>query len=123
MKAKYILGAIIIIAAGVLGFNAFQSSITPYVSIDEAVKSGETVQVKGIRGTSGTFDTEANIFKFTLEDEKGKKINVVYDGAKPGNFDQAKEIVCIGEYKNGVFHAKNILVKCPSKYQAMEAKA
>jgi len=123
MKIKYIIGAIVIIAFGIYGFNSFKSSITPYVSIDDAIASGTTVQVKGVRGTSGNFDVKANVFKFTLEDEKGKKINVVYDGAKPGNFDQAKEIVCIGEYKDGTFHAKNILVKCPSKYQAMEAKA
>ena len=35
---------------------------------------------------------------------------------KPGNFDQATEIVCKGQYKAGKFHASELLVKCPSKY-------
>ncbi len=122
MKIKYIVGAVVIIAFAIYAATSFQSSITPYVSIEEAVSSGETVQVKGQRVDSGNFDMQKNMFTFTLKDEKGKTINVIYDGPKPGNFDQATEIVCIGEYKGGEFHAKNILVKCPSKYQEEGAK-
>jgi cytochrome c-type biogenesis protein CcmE len=36
----------------------------------------------------------------------------------PGNFDQATSIVAIGHYKDGTFAAEQLLVKCPSKYQA-----
>ena len=117
MKLKYIIGAIVIIAFALYSIGSFQGSITPYVSISEAIESGESVQVKGERVGDAQFDVEENIFKFTLKDEDGKQIDVIYDGAKPGNFDQAIEVVCQGEYKDGKFHAKNILVKCPSKYQ------
>ncbi|MCB0282077.1 MAG: cytochrome c maturation protein CcmE [Calditrichae bacterium] len=117
MNIKYIIGAVIIVAFGIYAVSSFQSSITPYVSIEEAIEAGSTVQVKGQRVDSGNFDVDENLFKFTLQDNNGKKLDVVYDGAKPGNFDQATEIVCVGEYKEGKFHAKNILVKCPSKYQ------
>ena len=44
-------------------------------------------------------------------------MKVTYDGAKPGNFDQASHVVCVGKYNNGVFVAKELLIKCPSKYQ------
>ena len=117
MKLKHIIGVVIIVAFGYYAITSFDSSITPYVSIEEAIESGSTVQVKGLRANSGKFDVENNVFTFTLEDENGKKIDVIYDGAKPGNFDQATEVVCQGQYKDGKFHAKNILVKCPSKYQ------
>jgi cytochrome c-type biogenesis protein CcmE len=117
MKVKYIIGAVIIAAFALYSINSFEGSITPYVSIAEAIESGESVQVKGQRVGDGQFDIEDNLFKFTLEDDDGKKIDVIFDGAKPGNFDQATEVVCQGEFKNGKFHAKNILVKCPSKYQ------
>ena len=117
MNKKHIIGALIIIAFGYYAITSFDSSITPYVSIEEAIESGSTVQVKGTRANSGTFDIENNVFTFTLEDENGLKIDVIYDGAKPGNFDQATEVVCQGQYIDGKFHAKNILVKCPSKYQ------
>lgn len=117
MKTKYIVGTVIIVAFGLYSINSFEGSITPYVSITEAIETGETVQVKGARIGDAYFDVEENLFKFTLQDADGKKIDVIFDGAKPGNFDQAIEVVCQGEYKSGKFHAKKILVKCPSKYQ------
>ena len=117
MNLKYIIGAVIIIGFGIYAISSFESSITPYVSIEEAISSGESVQVKGTRLDNGRFDIENNVFTFTLQDGEGNQLIVVYDGAKPGNFDQATEVVCQGAYKDGKFHAKNILVKCPSKYQ------
>jgi cytochrome c-type biogenesis protein CcmE len=55
-----------------------------------------------------------------IEEEGLKQIKVSYQGVKPGNFDQATEIVAIGEYQQGVFEADQLLVKCPSKYQGIE---
>jgi cytochrome c-type biogenesis protein CcmE len=120
MKIKHIIGGVIILAFGFYAISSFDSSITPYVSIAEAMESGINVQVKGQKAGEGKFDIEKNVFTFSLQDENGNIINVVYNGAKPGNFDQATEVVCQGKYENGVFHANNILVKCPSKYQEME---
>jgi cytochrome c-type biogenesis protein CcmE len=117
MKKKHIIGILIIIGFGYYAITSFDTSITRYVSIQEAIESGSMVQVKGKRANSGMFDVENNVFTFTLEDENGKKLDVIFDGAKPGNFDQATEVVCKGQYKEGKFHAKDILVKCPSKYQ------
>jgi cytochrome c-type biogenesis protein CcmE len=44
---------------------------------------------------------------------------------KPSNFEQAVSIVAIGHYdaSRGVFLADDLLVKCPSKYQEMQAAA
>jgi hypothetical protein len=36
---------------------------------------------------------------------------------KPNNFEAASQVVAIGSYKDGVFYAEDMLVKCPSKYQ------
>lgn len=120
MKAKHIVGIVIIIVFAIYAATSFDSAITPYVSIDEAISSGEAVQVKGLRDGTGEYDIEKSLFTFSLKDENGKKIHVVYNGAKPGNFEQATEVVCKGTYKDGAFHASEILVKCPSKYQEME---
>ena len=57
--------------------------------------------------------------KFSLKDTKGDVMPVEYRGVIPGNFDQAVSIVAIGEYKGDHFEASQLLVKCPSKYQAM----
>ncbi|MCK5032630.1 MAG: cytochrome c maturation protein CcmE [Calditrichia bacterium] len=116
MKTKYIVGGVIIISFIIWAGISFNKTLTPYVSISEAKSTESVVQVKGQRLDTGRFDLKTNEFIFTMIDEKGEKIEVVYGGAKPGNFDQATEIVCIGQYKSGQFHAKELLVKCPSKY-------
>jgi cytochrome c-type biogenesis protein CcmE len=48
---------------------------------------------------------------------------VIYRGVIPGNFDQATSIVAIGRYQGDHFEAEQLLVKCPSKYQAEAEKA
>ncbi len=116
MKAKYIVGGIIIVSFIVWAGISFNKTLTPYVTIAEAKASEAMVQVKGKRVDNGSFDMQQNVFVFDMVDEVGEQIQVVYDGAKPGNFEQATEIVCIGQYNNGKFHAKELLVKCPSKY-------
>jgi len=116
MKAKYIIGAVIIISFIVWAGISFNKTLTPYVTFEQAKASETTVQVKGKRIDTGKFDMQHNVFVFTMMDEAGEKIEVVYDGAKPGNFEQATEIVCVGQYADGKFHAKELLVKCPSKY-------
>ncbi len=121
MNKKYILGSTVVVIFAIVAFYAFTPALVRYVSIEEAVKNGGTVQVKGERVGNGVFDLEKNVFTFDLKDKDGRQINVIYDGPKPGNFDQATEVVCKGEYKNGAFHAREILVKCPSKYQEMES--
>ena len=116
MKAKYIFGIVIIVTFIVWAGISFNKTLTPYVSIAEAKSTSSTVQVKGQRADDGTFDTVNNLFTFRLVDDHGEDITVVYDGAKPGNFEQATEVVCVGKYENGSFQANQILVKCPSKY-------
>jgi cytochrome c-type biogenesis protein CcmE len=45
-------------------------------------------------------------------------VKVIYDGAKPNNFELANAVVVKGRYQEGYFHASDILTKCPSKYEA-----
>jgi len=122
MRSKYIIGGLIIIGFTVWAAISFNSALTPYVSIDEAKQTQSVVQVKGERLDEGRYDVQRNLFVFHIKDENGVTVKVVYDGVKPGNFDQASHVVCVGKYENGAFHAKQLLVKCPSKYQEQETK-
>jgi len=111
------LGALAIFVT--LGVMNFKDSVAPYVSIAEARSSARTVQVAGFPDhASAGFNAERGAFTFTIKDNDGEKLNVVYPGGKPGNFDQAKSVVVIGNVKGDVMEAKQILVKCPSKYEA-----
>ena len=116
MKAKYIIGTVIIVSFMVWAGVSFQKTLTPYVTIEQAKEMETVVQVKGKRLDNGKFDISKNVFVFMMVDETGEKVEVIFGGTKPGNFEQATEIVCVGKYSQGKFHAKELLVKCPSKY-------
>jgi len=104
MKVKYIVGVVIIVTFIIWAGVSFNKTLTPYVSISEAKLSESDVQVKGKRLDNGTFDITANVFMFTMVDEEGERIEVVYSGTKPGNFEQATEVVCVGRYEKGKFY-------------------
>jgi len=44
---------------------------------------------------------------------------VEYDGPRPGNFDDVTKVVAIGMYQpqRDTFEARELLVKCPTKYE------
>jgi cytochrome c-type biogenesis protein CcmE len=115
-RGGLIIGLIVIGAFGVLGFSALVNSMTPYVHFEEARKAHRTVQVPGMIDKETVRNTPQGL-EFDLYDEKGDRLHVIYQGPKPGNFDQAKGVVAIGRFRDGSFHARRLLVKCPSKYQ------
>lgn len=119
MRSKYMIGLAIIVIFVVFAGISLKKSLTPYVPLSEAKASKSTVQVKGERVPgSEMFDVQQKVFKFKMKDPRGEEFQVVYHGVKPANFEQAKEVVAIGRYTNGTFEAEQLLVKCPSKYQA-----
>jgi cytochrome c-type biogenesis protein CcmE len=69
MKAKYVIGTIIIVTFIVWAGISFNKTLTPYVSIAEAKTSDYGVQVKGKRADNGIFDTQKNLFMFRLLDD------------------------------------------------------
>lgn len=55
--------------------------------------------------------------EFTITDDKsGKSLPVVYQGVVPDAFQPGADVVLEGRYTGGVFQAKNLMAKCPSKY-------
>lgn len=56
-----------------------------------------------------------------MEDEDGNISRVIYPKPKPNNFEQAEQLVVIGQMRNGVFYANDMLMKCPSKYNTVDA--
>jgi cytochrome c-type biogenesis protein CcmE len=120
MKLKYIIGGSIIAVFIIWAFVSFNKTLTPYVSIAQAREIRSTVQVKGKRIGDSSYDVEKNVLKFSIEDDNGDRMQIEYSGVKPGNFDQTRDIVCIGSYQNGKFLARGLLVKCPSKYVEKE---
>jgi cytochrome c-type biogenesis protein CcmE len=117
----YAVGAVLVVAFLAYGTTSFKSNLTPYVSFEEASRSGKKVQVAGglVENSTEYLDASEEL-RFAMVDEDGNTLTVHYDGVKPGNFEEAVQIVAVGSYRQGVFEAEQLLIKCPSKYQGLE---
>jgi cytochrome c-type biogenesis protein CcmE len=120
MKKSYVIGGVVIVLAMAMAMYSFKSTLTSYVSVSEAKASNRPVQVAGlvVEGTD-EYDLKSNNLLFTLREDSGDEIKVEYDGPRPGNFDNVTKVVAIGKYepKRRVFVARELLVKCPTKYE------
>jgi cytochrome c-type biogenesis protein CcmE len=122
-KVKYLIGLVIVVAGVCFGLLSLRRNMTPYLSFAEAEASHSVVQIHGtINQASAKYEPNEGVLRFELSDGQGRTMSVVYRGVKPGNFEQAPSAVAIGTYWDGAFQADQILVKCPSKYQALEKK-
>jgi cytochrome c-type biogenesis protein CcmE len=123
MRKGYWIAAALTLAFLGFGLTAFQKTLTPYLTFDEARKARGVVQVMGgLDKTSDRYDTSTQELTFDLLDDHGRRMPVAYRGIKPGNFRDAISIVAIGRYKEGRIEAEKLLVKCPSKYQGAEVE-
>jgi len=114
--------ALLVVAVGI-GVTSFKKSVTPYISFQEARRASGLVQVNGtLADKQYVLKQESQYLSFRLKDDKGEVMPVEYKGVIPGNFDQATSIVAIGRYQGDTFQAEQLLVKCPSKYQAEAEK-
>jgi len=116
IKPTYLIGGAIILAALIFGFTAFQGALTPYVTAANVAASKGRVQLSGLMDGTPSRDAAGNIV-FSLKDDKGHSVKVVYNGPALANLDTATGAVAIGQYKEGAFHADQVMLKCPSKYE------
>ncbi len=119
MNAKVIVAVIVIVGALVFGATTFIESNIEYMGFAKAESINKKVQVKGkwLKDKETSFDATKSQFTFYMIDDNNTECKVVLDGAKPNNFEIATEIVAKGRFKEGYFHANEILTKCPSKYE------
>lgn len=117
MNIKLILGiSSIVLFTSLLMYN-FGNSIDTYVNFEQAKDRGSAHVVGTWDDTRNWgFSRESMRFSFYMKDEDGNVRRVIYPKPKPNNFEQATQLVVIGEMKNDVFYANDMLMKCPSKY-------
>ena len=117
MKPKLIFGVLAIVFFTSLLMYNFGNSISTYVNFEEAADRSSS-HVVGVWYDSEPygFSRETMQFSFFMQDQDGNVRRVVYPRPKPNNFEQATQLVVIGEMRGEVFHANDMLMKCPSKY-------
>ena len=55
--------------------------------------------------------------EFSINDLEGRNCRVKLAMPKPNDLDRSERVVLIGSMgQDGTFHAKDMLLKCPSKY-------
>ncbi len=117
MKLSSVIALVLVIAGIAFTVRAFVNNTSPYVKVNQLATRGQHVHLplKPLHETV-QFDVKTMTLTFEGEDETGR-VKVIYPKGKPNNFEAATQVVVIGSYKDGVFYAEDMLVKCPSKYQ------
>lgn len=119
-KASIVILVLIAAAIGILvaSFGKF-STYETFASASE--KPGSTFHVVGFLDTSRAqqYDPikDPNSFIFFAKDKKGAIHKVIFNGARPQDFEKSEQLVMTGFMKDGDFHCNKIQMKCPSKYE------
>ena len=126
MKNKYIFGGVIVVVFLSLMIYLFTQTNVQYESdFTKVMEKGRTVKATGswVKEKNYEIDKVNKTFSFYMKDDKGNEMRVICPGTIPNNFESATSVVVTGEYTNGYFAAKDILTKCPSKYEAPKASS
>ena len=121
-RLKFLIGGLVVVAVvGYLIFSAARGSAAYYMTIDELQQQGSSVRnvrVAGyVVGESIVWEPRDLHLAFDMTDESGQ-LSVVYKGARPDMFRDEAEVVVEGKMgPGGVFEARTMLLKCPSKYE------
>jgi len=128
MKRSHIIG-IVVIAIAVFVIISTAGDASTYVTFEEAkslsaAESGKKVHIVGqlkkdeageIIGVEPSEDKLS--VTFLMVDNNQKTDKVFYNKPMPPDLKQSEQVVVVGEYKNDIFFANQILLKCPSKYE------
>ena len=125
---KFILGGVVILAmVGFLIASGLQSTSVYYLTVNEArtqLRPGGTqvVRINGVADLKSVkWDAQNLNLAFDIV-EGDRRLPVMYHGVMPDTFQQSESVVVEGTLSaNGVFEARTLLVKCPSRYEPVVA--
>jgi cytochrome c-type biogenesis protein CcmE len=132
---KSSLIAILGIAIAISIIISTAGDASSYVSFEEAFEmsqKGNTTKIhvvgqlkKDAMGNVVGVRTHADklSFTFVLVDDKNREETVFYNEPVPPDFYRSEQVVVVGAFRDNLFVADRILMKCPSKYQEEEVKA
>ncbi|MBL4652547.1 MAG: cytochrome c maturation protein CcmE [Flavobacteriales bacterium] len=120
MKKTHII-AIVIIAAAIGVITTSLSNASTYGNFAEAFENPNSkIQIVGYfyKEKELVYEPEIdpNLMSFYMTDKEGKECKVVLNQSKPQDFERSEEIVLKGKVVGDEFHATDMLMKCPSKY-------
>ncbi len=128
INKKFLIGGFIILAAvGLLVMNGLSTASVYYLTVSEArtqLRAGgsDIVRINGVADLSTVkYDAQNLNLAFDVV-EGGNRLPVVFHGVVPDTFNQSESVVVEGTLNSkGVFEARTLLVKCPSRYEPVVA--
>lgn len=121
MKRSHLI-ALVIIAVAVAALVGSLNDSSSYADLTEAfAHPEEEFHVVGTLDRSKPIIYEpsvnASLTRFTMTDLNGRSCEVKLAMAKPNDLERSERVVLIGKAgPEGDFRAKDMLLKCPSKY-------
>ncbi|MCB0045769.1 MAG: cytochrome c maturation protein CcmE [Caldilineaceae bacterium] len=128
LNARFLAGGLLLLAfVSFLGYQMVQATSSTgayYMTVSELQAEqpaivGERVRVNG-NVVAGTEDWQAEevTLRFSIADENGDELPIVFYGPRPDNFQRAASAIVEGELlPSGAFQADTLLLKCPSRYE------
>jgi len=122
MKKIHIVAGVLM-AGAVLLFVLTSTDFGTYYTFAEAELLEDERNVKIIGHLSKDKEMvynpeiDPNRFTFYMTDEEGDERKVVLLSEKPQDFEMSEQLVLTGRFRDGTFVAREMLMKCPSKYQ------
>ena len=121
-----LVGLVTALALGYLVYAAFPGNTLYYLTVDELLDDEESMDGRSVRVVGklvpDSFNRETGTVRanFALTDQ-GEFLEATYDGVFPDLFfNPHSDVVLEGRYGvDDVFHTDTVIVKCPSKYQAL----
>lgn len=122
---KFIIGGLLLVGLVMaLMVQATLSTGAYYMTVGElngkgASIVGERVRVSGtVVDGSEDWRPEEITLRFSIVDENGAQLPIIFSGPRPDNFQRAASAIVEGELlPDGSFQAETLLLKCPSRYE------
>jgi cytochrome c-type biogenesis protein CcmE len=125
MKPVYIVILVVVSVALAIGISFYgdTSKYVCFAEADEIAKTRPSLHLHVVttlnKGRQEVYNPrqDPNYYEFYAIDTTGTERKVVYHNAKPQDIERTDKVVLIGYSRQGYFEAKDILRKCPSKYE------
>ena len=122
MKTIHIIIILVVVIIVAVVITTFSGSDN-YSNFTEAGKKpGKEVQIIGKLNMTKPIEYDArknaNQFSFYVIDKNGTEKKVICHKSKPQDFEKSDSVVMIGSMVNQEFVARNLFLKCPSKYNS-----
>jgi cytochrome c-type biogenesis protein CcmE len=122
---KFLIAGILLLAvvAALIVYSTF-STAAYYMTVSELNQEAATIQGQRVRVSGVVVDgseqwaAQEVTLRFSIGDEDGSQLPIVFYGPRPDNFQRAASAIVEGELlADGSFQADTLLLKCPSRYE------